>query len=43
MSFKEIRVRCLDFLTLMSIFKGAFNVNPNNLGKCKMRVALLDI
>ena len=42
MSIKGIRVRYVDFLTLLRIFKGTFNVNQNSLGKCKMRVVLLD-
>ena len=37
MSIKGIRVRCVDFLTLLSIFKSTFNVNQNSL-----RVVLLD-
>ena len=42
MSIKGIRVRYVDFLTLLRIFKGTFNVNQNSFGKCKMRVVLLD-
>ena len=42
MSIKVIRVRHVDFLTLLSTFKGTVNVNKNILRKCEMRVILLD-
>ena len=42
MSIKGIRVRYVDFLTLLSIFNGTVNGNYNSLRKCEIRLLLLD-
>ena len=43
MSIKGIRVRYVDFLTLLSIFNGTVNGNENSLRKCEIRLLFLDI
>ena len=42
MSVKGKRVRYMDALSVLSIFKGTVNINYNGLGKYEMLVLLLD-
>ena len=42
MSNKGIGLRYVHILALLRIFKGTFNIISNGLGKCKIRVPILD-